>query len=181
MKKEIRENCIIIDIDGTIANCDHRLDLQGEDKDWDTFHNLAFMDKPLVKNIKFIKRFIKKHKIKKPVFITGRNERIRDDTVNWICYHCGIWFGKKGFDIGGRGRSMRMVPTREFHVCMRPTENRVSGHELKKDLLRPIKEKYNIVAVFEDDTECLSMYKKELSRYGTQFFLANEGDMARCK
>ena len=204
MKNEVRENCIIIDIDGTIADCEHRLYLiHGEDKRWDEFFETAYLDVPMKKNIQFIKNMCKKYKAR-PVFITGRRSEtdwsgnciVRRDTLRWIekhflkidrpyikfCRWLNYHFDHSVWPFNLPQWYFSPVDLKRS-LFMRTKGDKRKAVEVKRDILERNKftRNYHVVAVFEDGGESLAMYKKELSKYGTQFFLVNEdGDMVRC-
>lgn len=72
----------IIDIDGTISNPSHRLHyITQSPKNYDEFYLLAKDDQPITSMISFVKDLSKQYYI---VFLTGRPERIRQDTENWL-------------------------------------------------------------------------------------------------
>lgn len=75
----------IFDIDGTLADCSHRLHfIQQEIKDWDAFHKACIDDKPITTNIKFfqnIKWFVEDANI---FILTGRPESSYKDTRLWF-------------------------------------------------------------------------------------------------
>mgnify|MGYP006111113763 FL=1 len=73
---------VLCDIDGTVANNDHRQHLLKEFKDWDKFFAALIDDKPIPKVIDLIKKYnLDGQKI---CFITGRPERYRLETENWL-------------------------------------------------------------------------------------------------
>ena len=81
-------NLIICDIDGTIANNDHRQNLLVEFKDWDLFFSKMSEDLPIKPVIEIIKEEYKSGK--KICFLTGRPDRYRDVTSTWIEKHLNI-------------------------------------------------------------------------------------------
>lgn len=140
-----RTRVAVIDIDMTIADCSHRLKhIEGEEKDWDVFYKLAHYDTPMKDHITFIKRYLKKNKLK-PVFVTGRNSDIRDDTEDFL--------NKYGF--------------KNYYVKleMRHRTDREPAYIVKQDHLKNILKQYAVEAVFDDDEECLKMYQDELDKY----------------
>lgn len=87
-------NKVIVDIDGTIANVDHRLHLidksNGVDKtDWDEFYSLCESDKPIQPIIDLVRHFA--YDLGKDViFLTGRRAAVRKKTILWLEDHvCG--------------------------------------------------------------------------------------------
>ena len=163
--KSTRESVAIIDIDGTIADCTHRLYLIGKSPeqylyekenyskhpDWDRFYELTQYDAPMEKNIRIIKKFLRRHSAK-PVFVTGRNEITESDTRKFIERH-----------------------TEEYGLYMREKEDRRKAFEIKRDHLKVLLKRYSVVAAFDDDKHCLEMYQEELKHlkpYGTEVFEA---------
>ena len=141
--KTTRTRVAIIDIDGTIADCSHRLKhIEGEEKDWDTFYRLAHYDSPIEDHITFIKRYLKKNDLA-PVIVTGRNFKIHNDTWNFAM--------DAGFDFNA--------------LRMRNEQDRRPASEVKRDHLHELLDEYAVEAVFEDDDVCIEMYKKELKHY----------------
>ena len=77
---------IICDIDGTIANVDHRVHLidksGGVDKtDWDAFYSLCGGDAPIAPIIDLLQEFNNSYDI---VFMTGRRGSVGDKTTRWL-------------------------------------------------------------------------------------------------
>ena len=73
---------ILCDIDGTIANNDHRQHfLQGK-KDWDGFFSELINDEPIIRIIKKINAYHDEGK--NIIFLTGRPERFRYSTTLWL-------------------------------------------------------------------------------------------------
>ena len=81
LKKPIKK-IVICDIDGTIADNEHRQELLNSYKDWDKFFLAMKDDKPIMKVIDLIKQ--KQIEGKYISFITGRPERYREMTLDWL-------------------------------------------------------------------------------------------------
>ena len=82
-------NLILCDIDGTIADCSHRLYLTHRDPvDWVEFEEAANLDTPIMSTIHFLRRFMLGggH----VWYWTGRTTHIRDLTEQWITKHVGL-------------------------------------------------------------------------------------------
>tara|TARA_A100001015_G_scaffold284911_1_gene351887 strand:- start:1813 stop:2241 length:429 start_codon:yes stop_codon:yes gene_type:complete len=74
---------ILCDIDGTIANNDHRQHFLEGKKDWEGFFKELIYDKPIHSVINKINT---DHKAgKEIIFLTGRPERYRHATHKWLC------------------------------------------------------------------------------------------------
>lgn len=81
----------VFDIDGTLANCDHRLHhIQKEPKDWRSFFDACHLDTPhrhivqLAKHLQSAGAHI--------VFVSGRSSLCRDQTIAWLEKH-GLFVG----------------------------------------------------------------------------------------
>ena len=73
---------VICDIDGTVANNDHRQALLKGFKDWDAFFDEMHLDEPIWPIINLVNELHDDNK--KIVFITGRPERYREKTTIWL-------------------------------------------------------------------------------------------------
>ena len=78
---------IICDIDGTIANCEHRKHhVTSKPKNHDAFYAGVKDDLPIPDVIRLVRRLID-DEYASPLsllFVTGRPEKCRDDTVEWL-------------------------------------------------------------------------------------------------
>lgn len=77
---------VICDIDGTIADCTHRLrHIQSKPKDWHAFHTECLVD-PIIENIRELLYCLQSrpHQI---VYVTGRPEHTRELTLSWLKEH----------------------------------------------------------------------------------------------
>ena len=86
---------IIIDLDGTIANNDHRQYFLTEknQKDWHRFFEACSGDEPKTKVIDFVKALCGENtgSTKFNVHIlSGRSEVVRNKTINWLALHFPI-------------------------------------------------------------------------------------------
>lgn len=71
---------IIFDIDGTLADPKDRLHFL-EKKDWNSFYDACLDDAPIHHVIYLLQELKKNHRI---IILTGRPERIRDKTLQWL-------------------------------------------------------------------------------------------------
>ena len=84
--------CYIVDIDGTVADVTHRLHfIQRAPKDWEAFFSACKDDKP-IEHMRLLLRAIQtryKHEPSSPeiVYVTGRPESTKEDTLDWLCRH----------------------------------------------------------------------------------------------
>ena len=122
----------IFDIDGTLANADHRLHHILDDPknpDWDTFFSLTHLDAPILPIILITK--VLWRCLETVVLLTGRNERCREETEEWM----------KRFE----------VPYDQ--LIMRPLHDHRPDHIVKLELLDKNftkEELSNIQTIFED-------------------------------
>ena len=72
----------VFDLDGTIANIDHRLPLiKGEKKDWPAFFDACDKDTPVEWIIDLMRSLIGEGEL---LILSGRNESVRDKTADWL-------------------------------------------------------------------------------------------------
>ena len=73
---------VLCDIDGTVANNDHRQHLLKEYKDWDLFFSKLDQDEPIKKIIKIVNEYAEQGFV--IYFLTGRPERYELKTRQWL-------------------------------------------------------------------------------------------------
>ncbi|WP_405792797.1 HAD family acid phosphatase [Streptomyces sp. NBC_01506] len=72
----------VFDLDGTLAETAHRQHfLEAVPKDWDGFFGAAGADTPLAEGVALVLKCAEECEI---VYLTGRPERCRDDTLTWL-------------------------------------------------------------------------------------------------
>jgi len=99
---------IICDIDGTIANLQHRLHFirnadgtkkKYKDADWDSFHTACADDEPYTDNIEILQSLVLGMGDgcnvcgaveREFYFFSGRNESVRTETIEWLQRHVPI-------------------------------------------------------------------------------------------
>jgi len=78
----------IFDIDGTLADCSHRLHfIEGEKKDWDAFFAACDMDTPISDVIEVARTLGNLGSGASIIYCTGRPERVREKTASWLRSH----------------------------------------------------------------------------------------------
>lgn len=76
---------VVLDIDGVLADVRHRLHFVAtKPKNWDAFFAAAPADPPLEVGVRFAREAASSHDI---VYLTGRPERTRVDTLDWLRQH----------------------------------------------------------------------------------------------
>lgn len=75
-------NLVIVDIDGTIANGEHRIHhIRKEPRDWDAFYEDCDQDEPHLEVIEMVNALAERYVI---VLLTGRREETREQTEEWL-------------------------------------------------------------------------------------------------
>ncbi|MFD6426507.1 hypothetical protein [Streptomyces sp. NPDC060198] len=75
----------VFDLDGTLSDSAHRQHfLEGPGRDWPAFFAAAVDDPPLAEGISLAVRSTEECEV---VYLTGRPERCRRDTLDWISRH----------------------------------------------------------------------------------------------
>lgn len=132
------KDVVIFDIDGTIANCEHRLHfIKGKKKDFNRFYAHAPFDTPIRDVLEMVEVLAKQgYRI---VFCTGRDESIQAITKMWIEYH---------------------LPYIDYDLYMRPHGNHspdwmVKIETIKKAGISPD----DVFAVFEDRQQVVEAWR----------------------
>lgn len=77
--------CFIFDIDGTIADCSHRIrHITNTPKDWRTFFSLCHADSPISHIIELAQRLALSTAI---VYVSGRSDECKNETREWLDRH----------------------------------------------------------------------------------------------
>lgn len=135
----MKRQAIICDIDGTILDIRHRLHwVKGEDTNWEEFlkpENIL-KDNPIRMTIEIIRSLNRKYPI---IFVTGRNEGIRDITVKQIQRHCNL---------------------AEFYMFMREDGDHRADTEIKSELYHKyVEPRYDVLCVFDDKTSVVNLWR----------------------
>ena len=133
------QKAIIIDIDGTIADASHRLHyVTGSYKDYESFYSLTSLDSPIEIILDIILGMVWKHKA---IFITGRRESCRQDTVNWLNANGFSWI--------------------DYELYMRQDHDFKEAELVKKAIYDfHVSGKYEVVMSFEDKPSCVELRKE---------------------
>jgi hypothetical protein len=77
--------CYVFDLDGTLANLDHRLwYIQKPDPDWRGFFSACDADSPIEPVVRILRHLDQSSYV---VIFSGRSDEARDLTVNWLDKH----------------------------------------------------------------------------------------------
>lgn len=137
----------IFDLDGTLALCDQRLH-HLEDKSeqaYQNFYEACPTDTPNLSVINTLQILLRDYADVR--IWTGRSETVRTQTIEWL-----------GDNTGYRNRWGNPAS----NLVMRPEHNKVPDYLLKEKWLAELKPKdrARLVAVFEDRTRVVDMYRK---------------------
>ena len=81
---------VIVDIDGTVADCRHRLHwISSKPKNWKAFYAAVSQDVPIIPVITVIRRLAHSSG-DRIIYCSGRPESTGLDTVRWIKKHVGV-------------------------------------------------------------------------------------------
>lgn len=134
---------IIFDIDGVLSDCSHRLKYIQGNKDWDKFHENVGYDKPIVAGCYLAFTLLNSKMYKeKVVFLTGRPEKCREKTLDWLKEYLGL-FGN----------------IINENLIMREDDNHEPDTEFKRRIGERLGFK-NISLVFEDRDRVVKMWRE---------------------
>ena len=126
----------VFDVDGVLADVRHRLHhLESRPKNWDGFFNAAVDDPPLEQGIELCLESAKDCEV---VYVTGRPERCRQDTL--------AWFRRHGLPEGT--------------LSMRGEGDRRPARMAKPQLLRRLARGRTVAVVVDDDLQVCAAYEQ---------------------
>jgi hypothetical protein len=135
---------IIVDIDGTLADCTHRLHhIQKQPKDWDAFFAGCREDRPIEAVAAIVTAFWRGAQSNNVIFCSGRPEKSRSETRVWLVNHIGGW-------------------TAARPLYLRPDNDHRDDDILKRELLGKIRaDGYRPVLAIEDRSRVVRMFREE--------------------
>ena len=126
---------VIFDLDGTLANCDHRKHhVESTPKNWDMFYSLCDGDSVIESAATLFRLLNKDYRI---VILTGRRDSEYDKTIKWLTDN-------------------DVVPD---EIRMRPTRSWVKDTELKQKWLDDHYNKDDVLMWFEDRKSVVEMVR----------------------
>ena len=133
----MRRSAAIVDLDGTVADIDHRLHhINKTPKDWENFNQASSADNPkqdIIDIVNALNDF--GYAI---IIVTGRDQKIRDKTTAWL--------------------RMNDVPFET--LFMRSSNDFRSDHVVKQEIYeKHIKEHYEVHCVLEDRDQVVDMWR----------------------
>lgn len=129
---------IISDLDGTIADCEHRQHLVREQpKRWKEFFEACVDDRPVDHVIRLL-RLYARHSDFEVAILSGRNEDVYWQTINWLSEHD--------------------VPYNT--IFMRPSNDFRPDEELKAEIVTKVFGWSNIELVLDDRQKVVDMWRR---------------------
>ena len=129
------KNIILCDIDGTVANNDHRQHFLEGKKDWDGFFEALDKDEPIYP---IINKVIAENKSgREVIFLTGRPERYRETTKIWL---------EKYFDF-------------KLNILMRKDNDQRNKLIIKREIFDSNFSYNEISCIYDNDQSLIEMWK----------------------
>jgi hypothetical protein len=126
----------VFDLDGVVADVRHRLHyLDRRPKNWVRFFSAADRDPPLAEGVDLAREYAKSHVL---VWLTGRPERLRRVTVDWLASHD--------------------LPTEL--LVMRPNGDRRPARDFKAAQLATLAAEAEVAIVVDDDPEVVARLRE---------------------
>jgi predicted kinase len=144
----MKPKCIIFDIDGTLANLNHRRHfVANKNKDWNSFFAGINEDKPIEQTLAIFKQFQSWEDGETPykiLIVSGRPDNYQDETTNWLnSYFC--WVGEKFSDA---------------KLYMRKAGDYRPDYIIKEEILKEIQKEYEVFFVVDDRQSVVDMWRK---------------------
>ena len=149
----------IFDIDGTLANIEHRvpiLDSKSKDK-WRRFYDACDEDDPIWPVIDVMETL---KTVADILLFTGRTEAVREKTAEWISHHSSFTYDELIEPSGV--------------LTMRPNGDYTADHKLKElwlDMML-LEDRMRVHGVFDDRDSVVKMWRSK----GLKCFQVDEGD-----
>lgn len=127
----------VFDVDGVLADVRHRLRyVERRPKDWDAFFGAALDDPPLAEGVALARESALDCEV---VYVTGRPERCRADTLTWFARHD--------------------LPAGELR--MRRARDHRPARVAKPELLRSLARGRTVAVVVDDDAAVCDAYERD--------------------
>ena len=146
----------ICDLDGTLANCEHRVHhVRNKPKNWDAFYAGVRDDTVNGAVLYVLSQFLYHgYSAFEIIFCSGRPERCREDTVWWLNEECRIW----------------LPPV--TRLLMRKDGDYRADYIVKQEILDAHIDKNRVLFVLDDRQQVVDMWR----RNGLQCFQVAEGN-----
>ena len=136
-----KPKAIIFDLDGTLCDVEHRRHyVTGEKKYWDAFHGALVDDKPHGWCV-WMARAAEKDGGVRVIFVTGREEKYRPQTIHWIRTH------------------VKFEPN-QYKLFMRPDKDYRPDEIIKKELYdKCVAPMFDVMMVVDDRKKVTDMWR----------------------
>ena len=130
----------VFDIDGTLADCSHRLHhIEKKPKDWSAFFGSVSDDTPIPHMIGLCEALVRSDNL--VVFVSGRSDECREQTLDWLFKH---------IDQGDDERPLYMRKAGDYRA----------DDIVKMELLAELRaDGYEPVMVFDDRRRVVQMWR----------------------
>lgn len=147
----------VFDLDGTLADVRHRVHfLRRRPPDWDRFFAAASADPPLAEGLALAREHAETSDL---AYVTGRPERCRRDTEQWLARHD--------------------LPTRR--LLMRPAGDRRPARIAKPELLLRLAGQREVAVVVDDDEQVCDAYERAGFHVVRAGWMAGPGELRRAQ
>lgn len=141
-----KDRAFIFDIDGILADASHRTHFIKQDPpDWDSFFKDIDKDAPIKFGVDMV-YFL--HRYGEILFVTGRLERHRQETVDWLANNLG--YGDPESQKASINNRLYMRKNDDYR------QDSVVKKEIYETRIKPI---YYVKCVFEDRKQCVDMWR----------------------
>ena len=153
------KDTIICDLDGTLANCEHRVHhVRNKPKNWDAFYAGVREDKVNYPVMNVLDKFLCYEGLRyNIIFCSGRPERCREDTVWWLREVAHIWYSEHSPDV---------------KLFMRKNGDYRADYIVKQEILDTQIDKDRVLFVLDDRQQVVDMWR----RNGLTCFQVAAGD-----
>ena len=158
---------VIFDIDGTLADIEHRRHfVEGKKKDFDSFNAAMVNDTPNAPIVDLMWMCLGRFDLTQVIFCTGRMEQYREVTRNFLLDDCEVedFLSLVMDKHRHKPKYRRMVEdTLDVFLIMRPDERRHDpDHQIKQEMLDDILktvDKSNILYAVDDRQRVVDMWR----------------------
>ncbi len=149
------KNIIVCDLDGTLADCEHRVHhVRTKPANWDAFFAGVKDDKLNYPVLSVLNKFVEFEGFRyELIFCSGRPERCRADTVEWLLDHA-------------------CLSEDEYTLLMRKDGDFRADHIVKQEILDKHIDKERVLFVLDDRQQVVDMWR----RNGLVCFQVAEGN-----
>lgn len=132
------KKAIIVDLDGTLCDCEHRVHhVSGDQKDWESFNTLMEQDRVNSWCLQLMSAM--KNDDHSILIVTGREDAFLKQTECWLEKN-HVYYD---------------------HLYMRPTSSKDEDSEIKKQIYdSEIKDNYDVTFVVEDRKSVVKMWRE---------------------